>query len=105
MECLARLESDGLSRRNRHLGCGARVTAHRVLARLDVEHAEPSQFDAIAVSEGLFHALENRLHGHLRLGLGDHGFADDFVYDIQLYQSILLRFRLCRNATAKKSTS
>jgi len=91
LQFLARLEAHGLSRWNGNLGSRTRIPADPGLPRLDVEDTEPSQFDAIAVSESLLHTLKNSLDRHLGLGLGDTGFIDDFVNNIQLYPSSLLR--------------
>src|SRR5262249_42324677 len=41
----------------------------------------------LASAQGALHALENSLYRHLRLRLGDAGFSDHFINDIELDQS------------------
>src|ERR1035438_6896747 len=84
LQFLARLEADGLARRNRNFGAGPRISSDAGLARAHVEHAETAQFNAVAIGERLLHALEDGFDGELRLGLGDPGAIDDFVDDVEL---------------------
>jgi hypothetical protein len=77
-------EANGLSGRNGNFGAGARIASDAGLARAYVEDAKAPQLNAIALGERFFHALENSFDGELGFGLGDAGFIDDFVNDIQL---------------------
>ncbi len=88
LQLLAGLKAHGLAGRNRDFGAGARVSANPGLTRLYVEYTEAAQLDSVALFEGLFHGFEDRLNGHFRFGLGNAGFIDNFVNDIQLDQSI-----------------
>jgi 4-hydroxyphenylacetate 3-hydroxylase, reductase component len=97
LQFLARLEPNGFSRWNGHFGARPRIPADPGFARLDVEDAEPSQLDAIAMSKSLLHALKNSFDRHLRFGLGDPGFVDDLVNNIQLNQHSLLRIQMRRS--------
>src|SRR5271165_1261086 len=59
VQFLARLEANSFTRRNRHFGSGARVSADARLAGPHVEDAEAAQLDAVAVCQGLLKALKN----------------------------------------------
>ena len=82
LQLFAGFKSYGFTGRNRHLGAGSGIASDSGFTRLDVEHAETAQFDAISLFEGSLHGFEDRLHGHLSLGFGNAGLVDDFVDDI-----------------------
>src|SRR5579864_1564715 len=80
----ARFEADRFAGRDRHLRAGPRVAANAGLAGADVEDAEASQFNALPMRQRSLHALENRFHRHLGLGLGYPGLIYYFINDIEL---------------------
>src|SRR6185369_3881354 len=84
LQFLARLEANSLPRRNADLGTGARVTADAGLPRTHVEYAKAAQLYAVALRERFLHALEDGFHRQLGLRLGDAGFVDNLVDNIQL---------------------
>jgi flavin reductase (DIM6/NTAB) family NADH-FMN oxidoreductase RutF len=89
LQFLARFESDSLAGRNGNLRPGAGVPANAGLARLHVKDAEAAQFNAVSVLESLLHVFEDCFDGHLGLRLGDAGFIDHFVDDIEFDQARL----------------
>lgn len=89
LQFFARLEADGFAGGDGHLGAGARVPSDARFAGANVEDAEAAEFDAFAGAERPFHAFEDRLDGHLGFRLGDAGFIDDFVDDIEFNQVFL----------------
>src|SRR5262249_27005004 len=50
-----------------------------------IENPKAAQFDALAMGQGFFHAAEHGLDRQFGLGLGDAGFIDHFVNDVELY--------------------
>ena len=54
LQFLAGLEADGLARRNRNFGAGARIASDAGLARAHVEHAKSAQFNAVAGESAFF---------------------------------------------------
>src|SRR5580704_9030939 len=84
LQLLAGFETHRFAGWNGDLGAGARVAADPGLAWADVEDAEAAQLDALTVRQSPLHALKNCFHSHLGLGLGDAGFVDHFVDDVEL---------------------
>src|SRR5579864_2342986 len=84
LQLLARFEAHRFARRNGNLSASARVTPDAGLARSDIEHTEPAQFNAITLGERPLHAPENCFHGQFGLGLRDSCLVDHFVDDVEL---------------------
>src|SRR5882724_2840661 len=84
LQLLARLESHSLTGWNRDFRTGSRVASDAGFARPYIEHAKASQFNAVTLSQGAAHALENSFDSQLSLGLGNAGLVDDFVDDVEL---------------------
>src|SRR5690606_31322386 len=84
LQVFAGLETDGASGRDAHFLAGAGIATDTALARLHLKHAEAPQFDAFAASHGVTHRIEDGLHGHLGLHLGDGCHSGDVVDDIDL---------------------
>src|ERR1700732_3112505 len=92
LQLLSRLEAHGFSRRNVDLCASARVAADTGLAWTNVKNTKSAQFNALAASQGLLHAVKDGFHGQLSFGFGDAGFVDHFVNDIELnHRSALLK--------------
>src|SRR5678816_3722873 len=79
LEVFTWLEADRASRRDAHFLACPRVTADAALARLDLEHTESAQLDALAPLLGSPHRVENRVDCHLGFDLGDVRDFRDFV--------------------------
>jgi hypothetical protein len=94
LQLFARFKTHGFAGWNADLGSCARVAADTGLAGTHVEHSEAAQFDAIALGQGLLHALEDGFHGHLSLRFGDARLIHDFVDDVE-FDHDQLRTRLC----------
>jgi hypothetical protein len=62
LQVLAWLESDRFPRRNIDFGTGARIPSYAGLAWLHGENAKPAQLDPVVGLEGIFHAIEDRIH-------------------------------------------
>src|SRR5580658_7893018 len=84
LQFFPRLEAHSFAGRDRHFGAGARVASDASLARTHVEHAKPTQLNAITVGQRLLHALKDGFHRQLGLGLGDAGSGHHFVDDVEL---------------------
>src|SRR5438128_4043603 len=103
LQFFTRLEADSFSRGYGYFRAGSRIAADTGLPRLYIEDTEASQLDAVALSERLLHTLEYSLHRHLGLGFGDPGLANNFVYDIELDQSSLLKNRIGASRLRRKT--
>jgi hypothetical protein len=84
LEFLAWFETNGFARRDIHLLTGARVAPDAGLARLHIEDAEASQFDAASAAKRILHGLENGLNRLFGLRAGNIRFLNDSVYDVEL---------------------
>jgi hypothetical protein len=62
------LEADGFSGRDGDFGSGARVAAYSGFAGFYGKYAKTAEFNAIAVSKGVLHGLEDCVYGRFRLG-------------------------------------
>jgi hypothetical protein len=62
MQFFARFEAHGFTRGYADFGTGAGIAADTGFAGTDAENAETAEFDALAGGEGLFEALEDRIH-------------------------------------------
>lgn len=82
LQFLAGLEPNSLARRDGNFGSRAGVPADARLARPDIENPKAAQFDPLPLGKRPLHALENRFHRHLGLGLGDSGLVNYFVDNI-----------------------
>src|SRR5580698_6883604 len=98
LQLLAGFETHRFAGRNSDLGASARVAADAGFAWTHVEDPEAAQLNALAVRQGPLHALENSFHGHLGLGLGDAGFVDHFVDDVELDHGLPLAMKPERSA-------
>jgi hypothetical protein len=94
LQFLARLEANGLAGRDGNFGASARIAADASFARPNVEDAEAPQLDALAVSEGILHAIENSFDRQFGFSLGDAGSGDHFVDNVELNQGRLQTGRL-----------
>jgi len=98
LQLLPRFEAYGLSRRDADFGPGTRIAPNAGFARTHIKNAESAQLNALTVGQGFLHALKDRFYRQLRLGLGDAGFVDHFVDDIELnHGSALLNCQKGRN--------
>src|SRR5262245_50055269 len=84
LQVLARLEPDGAAWWNPDLLASPRVAADASFARLHLEYAEATQFDAVAALHRHTHGVEYRIDGYLGLDFGDVGHPRDFVDDVDL---------------------
>ncbi len=84
MEFLARLEAYGLAGGYADFGTGAGIAADTGFAGADAENAKSAQFDALAGGQGLFEALNFRIHLGLGLGTRKAG-ALDYMMDNVLF--------------------
>jgi hypothetical protein len=84
MKFLAGLEAHSLAWGDAYFGSGAGIAANAGFAGADAENAKSAQFDALACGQSLLQALENRIHGRLRLGPRKAG-ALDYVMDDVLF--------------------
>lgn len=83
LKLFARFEADGSSGRDGNFGTRSGVAADAGLSGAYVEHAESTQFNAIARRQGLLHALEHSFDGHLGLGLRDASLGNHFINDVE----------------------
>ena len=84
LQLFPRLKPHRPARRNGNFGSGARIAPDPGLARTHVEYAKSPQLNTIRARQRFLHALENRFHRQLGLGLGDAGSGDHFVDDVEL---------------------
>jgi len=77
------LEPNRLAGRNIDFGPRTRIAPNARLSRTHGEHPKAPQFDAVTLREGGFHAVKDRLHCHLGLGLGYPSLGHNFVNQIQ----------------------
>jgi hypothetical protein len=84
VQFLARLEAHRLAGCDADLGAGTGIAADSGFAGADAEHTKSAQFDALAGSQSLLKALEDRIHSRLRLGAWKPG-ALDYVMDDVLF--------------------
>jgi len=97
VEFLARLESDGLSRRDADLGSGAWIASDTGFARTDAEDAKSAQLNAVARGEGLLEAFKDGIYGGLSLGPRQAGSLDDVMNNILLDQCSCPRSKFTLN--------
>ena len=86
VQFLARLEADGFAGGDADLGAGAGIAADAGFAGADAEDAKSAQFDALAGGQSLLEALEDRIHGGLRLGARQARALDHMMDDVLLNQ-------------------
>lgn len=67
MQFLARLKPNRPARRNRHLGPRTRISPDPRLPWPHVEYPKTPQLDSLPLGQRVLQALENRVHGMLRL--------------------------------------
>jgi hypothetical protein len=91
LQFLAGLEAHGLPWRNAYFGARPGVTTDSSLAGFYVKDTKTAKFNAVVSGEGLFHGFEDGLDRYFRFGLGDACAVYDFIDDIQLYQTNLLK--------------
>src|SRR5215469_13303524 len=84
LQLFSRLEAHSFARRNVHLSAGARVAPDTSLARPDIEDSKAAQLNAFAMGQSLFHAAEYGLDRQFGFCLGDAGFVNHFVNDVEL---------------------
>jgi len=68
VELFSGFEADGFAGSDRDFGAGARVAAYPGLAGFYGKYAKTAQFNAIAVSKGILHGLEDCVYSRFRLG-------------------------------------
>lgn len=90
VQLFARLEADGLSGGDAHLGTGAGISADAGFAGTHAEDAEPAQFNALTGSQSLFEPFEDCVHRSLSLGAGQPSALDHVMDDVLLNQSVYL---------------
>ena len=88
VKLFARLEANGLARRDADFRSGPGVAANARLAGPDAEDAEAAQFNAVAGCQSLFEALKDGVHGGFRFGAGQPGALNDVMNDILLDQCV-----------------
>ena len=94
LQLFARLEAHSLAGRDIDLSAGARVASNAGLARTHIKDSKSSQLNALALSQGLLHALEYGFHRHFGFGFGDTGFRDYYIDDVELDHGRLLETML-----------
>lgn len=77
---------NSFSGRNCYLSTSTGIAPDTGLAWADIENAESTKFDPLAIAEGSLHTLENCFHRHLRFSFGDSGFVDNFINDVEFNQ-------------------
>lgn len=99
LKLFARLKADGFPGWNADFCACSRIAPDSGFAGTDVKDTEAPQLDAIALRERFLHALKDRLHGHLSLGLSDPSLVYDFVDDVEFDHKIRSAhgFRMPRN--------
>ena len=86
MQFLAGFEAHGLSGGDADLGSGTGIAANAGFAGADAENAKSAQFDALAGSQGLLQALEDRIDRCFRLGARQAGALDYLMDDVLFNQ-------------------
>jgi len=86
VELFTRLESDRFAWGDVDFGTGAGISADPSFAGTDTENAESAQFDALACSQSLLEALEDRIHRRLCFGARQPGALDDVMDDVLFNQ-------------------
>jgi hypothetical protein len=86
VQFLAGFEAHRLAGRNADLSTGAGIAADAGFAGADAEDAEAAQFNAFACGQSLLEALEDRVHGSLRLGAGQARALDHLMDYVLLNQ-------------------
>ena len=80
MQIFPRLKPHSLTRRNTHLGPGARVAPDTGLPRFDGKNPKPAQLNAVARDQSLLHAIEDGVDSVLGFGSWEPGALDDPLY-------------------------
>jgi hypothetical protein len=88
MQFLARLEADGFTRGDVHLGSGPGIPADSGLPRPHIEHAEASKLNAVAIRERFLEAFKNGVDCSLGLHTRQSR-AFDYVMDDVLFNQCL----------------
>jgi hypothetical protein len=86
VQIFARLEANGFSRGDADLGACPGIAADAGFACTDAEDAESAQFDALARCQGLFQALEDRIHRGFGLAARQARALDYMMDDVLLNQ-------------------
>src|SRR5687767_4526161 len=81
---LARLETDGVARRDLHFNAGLRISADSFLALLDLKHAETAELDPLSARERVAEAFDDGVDGLSGLHARDFRGLRDFVDDVRL---------------------
>ena len=82
LKLFAWFEADSFSGRNIRDFSRAGIAAYAAFARLDYEHAEASQFNALAALQSCFHSVEQRLDCDLGFDFRNACFVGDLIYYI-----------------------
>ena len=88
MQFFSGFEANRLAGGNADLGAGSRVAADASFAGTDAEDAETAQFNAVACSQGILEALEDRIHSCLSLGSRQACPLDHVMDNILLDQNL-----------------
>lgn len=81
------LEANRLAGCDADFGSGSGVAAYAGFTGTDAEDAETAQFNAVAGSQGILEALEDRIHSSLSLGSRQACPFDDVMDNILLDQN------------------
>src|SRR5207244_12378799 len=83
VQFLSRLETNGLTRRNRDLLARPRIASNAALARLYDKDAKASQLDTFTAGQRFLHRMKECVHGLFRFQFRDAGFVGKTVDDIK----------------------
>jgi len=86
MQFLAGFEAHRLAGDDADLFAGAGIAADAGFPGADAEDAEAAQLDALTGGKSLFEALEDCIHGRLRLGAGQASTLNHMMDDVLLNQ-------------------
>jgi len=103
VQFFSRLETDGFSWRDADLGAGARVAADAGLAGTHVEDAEAAQLDPLALGQGAFERLEDRVDSRLGLVALQAGAFNHLVNNVLFYQGFLRSGESCSSTLIVES--
>ena len=94
LQLLAGFEAHGPARRNAYFRARPGIAADSGLAGFYVKDTKTAKFNAVVSGKSLLHGFEDGLDSGFRFSLGNPGAVDDFVNDIELYQTNLLKIQV-----------
>jgi len=83
LQVFAGLEPHCLSGRDVHFGTCSRISPDPSLAGLYRKHPKAAQLNPIVSFQGIFHAVEDGIHGLFRLRLANTRALDDLIDEVE----------------------